>query len=76
MTPVMPPPPQEENARTASSGSATSKSSLPAIFGVYDGHSGPDCSRYVCDNLFRNLEENIQESGSFRGAASEGVAAG
>jgi len=24
--------------------------------GVYDGHGGPDCSRYVCDNLFRNLQ--------------------
>ncbi|KAL5146396.1 Signal peptide peptidase-like 2 [Glycine soja] len=24
---------------------------------VYDGHGGPDCSRYVCDNLFHNLQE-------------------
>ncbi|KAL2341659.1 hypothetical protein Fmac_009599 [Flemingia macrophylla] len=26
------------------------------FLGVYDGHGGPDCSRYVCDNLFRNLQ--------------------
>ncbi|KAI4311081.1 hypothetical protein MLD38_036011 [Melastoma candidum] len=24
--------------------------------GVYDGHGGPDASRYVCDNLFRNFQ--------------------
>lgn len=23
--------------------------------GVYDGHGGPDASRFICDHLFRNL---------------------
>ncbi|RDX96236.1 putative protein phosphatase 2C 42 [Mucuna pruriens] len=32
--------------------------------GVYDGHGGPDCSRYVCDNLFRNLQAILAESHS------------
>ncbi|KAK7332679.1 hypothetical protein VNO80_29434 [Phaseolus coccineus] len=32
--------------------------------GVYDGHGGPDCSRYVCDNLFRNLQAILAESQS------------
>ncbi|KAH1109412.1 hypothetical protein AAZX31_04G021700 [Glycine max] len=27
------------------------------FIGIYDGHGGPDCSCYVCDNLFRNLQE-------------------
>ncbi|XP_028207035.1 probable protein phosphatase 2C 42 [Glycine soja] len=31
------------------------------FIGVYDDHSGPDCSRYVCDNLFRNLEGVCRE---------------
>ncbi|XP_027359253.1 probable protein phosphatase 2C 42 isoform X2 [Abrus precatorius] len=32
--------------------------------GVYDGHGGPDASRYVCDNLFRNLQAILAESRS------------
>ncbi|CAJ1978101.1 unnamed protein product [Sphenostylis stenocarpa] len=32
--------------------------------GVYDGHDGPDCSRYVCDNLFCNLQAILAESQS------------
>lgn len=26
--------------------------------GVYDGHGGPETSRYVCDNLFQHLKRN------------------
>ncbi|KAL2341658.1 hypothetical protein Fmac_009598 [Flemingia macrophylla] len=29
------------------------------FLGVYDGHGGPDCSRYVCDNLLRNLQGKV-----------------
>ncbi|XP_047311511.1 probable protein phosphatase 2C 42 [Impatiens glandulifera] len=25
--------------------------------GIYDGHGGPEASRYVCDHLFRNIQE-------------------
>ncbi|CAJ1971784.1 unnamed protein product [Sphenostylis stenocarpa] len=32
--------------------------------GVYDGHGGPDCSQYVCDDLFRNLQAILAESQS------------
>ncbi|CAJ1831917.1 unnamed protein product [Sphenostylis stenocarpa] len=32
--------------------------------GVYNGHDGPDYSRYVCDNLFRNLQAILAESQS------------
>ncbi|RZB90446.1 GDSL esterase/lipase [Glycine soja] len=35
-----------------------------SFVGVYDGHGGPDCSRYVCDNLFRNLQAILAESQS------------
>ncbi|KAL4592417.1 hypothetical protein LXL04_005411 [Taraxacum kok-saghyz] len=27
--------------------------------GVYDGHGGPDCARYVCDNLFKHFQANL-----------------
>ncbi|KAI3743645.1 hypothetical protein L1987_61356 [Smallanthus sonchifolius] len=30
--------------------------SFGTFVGVYDGHGGPDVARYVCDNLFRNLQ--------------------
>ena len=26
--------------------------------GVYDGHGGPETSRYICDNLFQHLKRN------------------
>lgn len=26
--------------------------------GVYDGHGGPETSRYICDNLFQHLKSN------------------
>lgn len=26
--------------------------------GVYDGHGGPETSRYVCDHLFQHLKRN------------------
>lgn len=29
---------------------------LGTFVGVYDGHGGPDASRYVCDHLFRNFQ--------------------
>lgn len=27
--------------------------------GVYDGHGGPDVARYVCDNLFKHFQANL-----------------
>ncbi|XP_057957342.1 probable protein phosphatase 2C 42 [Malania oleifera] len=30
--------------------------------GVYDGHGGPEASRYVCDNLFRHFQAISAES--------------
>ncbi|XP_025694483.1 probable protein phosphatase 2C 42 isoform X2 [Arachis hypogaea] len=35
---------------------------LGTFVGVYDGHGGPDASRYVCDNLFRNFQAASAES--------------
>ncbi|KGN59444.2 probable protein phosphatase 2C 68 [Cucumis sativus] len=32
--------------------------------GVYDGHGGPDASRFICDHLFRNLMRLAQENGN------------
>lgn len=29
---------------------------LGTFVGVYDGHGGPDASRYVCDHLFPNFQ--------------------
>ncbi|KAH7677850.1 pyruvate dehydrogenase phosphatase protein [Dioscorea alata] len=31
--------------------------------GVYDGHGGPETSRFICDNLFNNLKEFASEQG-------------
>lgn len=28
------------------------------FIGVYDGHGGPETSRYVCDHLFQHLKSN------------------
>ncbi|MED6150597.1 hypothetical protein PIB30_073872 [Stylosanthes scabra] len=35
---------------------------LGTFVGVYDGHGGPDASRYVCDNLFRNFQAASADS--------------
>ncbi|XP_022935103.1 probable protein phosphatase 2C 68 [Cucurbita moschata] len=35
--------------------------------GVYDGHGGPDASRFICDHLFKNLMKLAQESGDITG---------
>ncbi|KAB1216453.1 putative protein phosphatase 2C 43 [Morella rubra] len=32
--------------------------------GVYDGHGGPEASRYVCDHLFLHLVKLAQENGT------------
>ncbi|XP_022158346.1 probable protein phosphatase 2C 68 [Momordica charantia] len=32
--------------------------------GVYDGHGGPDASRFICDHLFKNLMRLAQENGT------------
>ncbi|OAY43121.1 probable protein phosphatase 2C 68 isoform X2 [Manihot esculenta] len=37
--------------------------------GVYDGHGGPDASRFICDHLFKNLTRLARE----RGAISEEI---
>lgn len=29
---------------------------LGTFVGVYDGHGGPDASRFVCDHLFRHFQ--------------------
>lgn len=29
---------------------------LGTFVGIYDGHGGPEASRYVCDHLFRNFQ--------------------
>ncbi|KAL3625512.1 hypothetical protein CASFOL_030966 [Castilleja foliolosa] len=35
-----------------------------AIFvGVYDGHGGPEASRYICDHMFRHLLRLARENG-------------
>ncbi|KAF2310294.1 hypothetical protein GH714_007617 [Hevea brasiliensis] len=31
--------------------------SFGTFVGVYDGHGGPDASRYVCDRLFRHFQD-------------------
>ncbi|KAK9057686.1 hypothetical protein SSX86_022522 [Deinandra increscens subsp. villosa] len=31
--------------------------------GVYDGHGGPEASRYICDHFFSHLIRNVQEKG-------------
>ncbi|XP_028753591.1 probable protein phosphatase 2C 42 [Neltuma alba] len=35
---------------------------LGTFVGVYDGHGGPDASRYVCDHLFRNFQAIAAQS--------------
>ncbi|KAF7837704.1 putative protein phosphatase 2C 42 isoform X1 [Senna tora] len=35
---------------------------LGTFVGIYDGHGGPDASRYVCDHLFRNFRAISEES--------------
>ena len=30
--------------------------SFGTFVGVYDGHGGPEASRYVCDHLFRHFQ--------------------
>ncbi|KAK4257894.1 hypothetical protein QN277_007422 [Acacia crassicarpa] len=35
---------------------------LGTFVGVYDGHGGPDASRYVCDHLFRNFQAITEQS--------------
>ncbi|XP_030926427.1 probable protein phosphatase 2C 25 [Quercus lobata] len=32
--------------------------------GVYDGHGGPDASRYICDHLFLHLVRHARENGT------------
>ncbi|KAF7145708.1 hypothetical protein RHSIM_Rhsim04G0096700 [Rhododendron simsii] len=32
--------------------------------GVYDGHGGPDASRFICDHLFRHLIRFAQQKGT------------
>ncbi|MQM13862.1 hypothetical protein Taro_046789 [Colocasia esculenta] len=32
--------------------------------GVYDGHGGPDASRFIADHLFLNLMRSVRESGT------------
>ncbi|XAR70035.1 Phosphoprotein phosphatase [Bertholletia excelsa] len=32
--------------------------------GVYDGHGGPEASRFICDHLFRNLIRLAQQDGT------------
>lgn len=43
--------------------------SFGTFVGVYDGHGGPDASRYVCDHLFRHFQGRLlfkfHESSSF-----------
>ncbi|XP_020228053.1 probable protein phosphatase 2C 42 [Cajanus cajan] len=36
---------------------------LGTFIGIYDGHGGPDASRYVCDHLFRHFQAILAESG-------------
>ncbi|KAK1428812.1 hypothetical protein QVD17_17652 [Tagetes erecta] len=31
--------------------------------GVYDGHGGPEASRYICDKLFSHIIRTVQEKG-------------
>ncbi|KAJ0028228.1 hypothetical protein Pint_36427 [Pistacia integerrima] len=33
--------------------------------GVYDGHGGPEASRFICDNLFLHLMRLARENGAF-----------
>ncbi|GLT88311.1 hypothetical protein SLE2022_063430 [Rubroshorea leprosula] len=35
------------------------------LVGIYDGHSGPDASRYIADNLCRNLTRLVRENRTF-----------
>ncbi|BAT77044.1 hypothetical protein LR48_Vigan01g297700 [Vigna angularis] len=35
---------------------------LGTFVGIYDGHGGPDASRYVCDHLFRHFQATSAES--------------
>ncbi|KAG4929414.1 hypothetical protein AAZX31_17G033500 [Glycine max] len=35
---------------------------LGTFVGIYDGHGGPDASRYVCDHLFRHFQAISAES--------------
>lgn len=34
------------------------------FIGVYDGHGGPETSRYICDSLFQNLKRMQHDSGA------------
>ncbi|KAK1411738.1 hypothetical protein QVD17_32431 [Tagetes erecta] len=36
-------------------------SSFGTFVGVYDGHGGPHAARYVCDNLYNNLQAQASE---------------
>jgi len=35
---------------------------LGTFVGIYDGHGGPDASRYVCDHLFRHFQGSSFET--------------
>ncbi|KAJ1395275.1 hypothetical protein SESBI_15585 [Sesbania bispinosa] len=35
---------------------------LGTFVGIYDGHGGPDASRYICDHLFRHFQAISAES--------------
>ena len=32
------------------------------FIGIYDGHGGPETSRYICDNLFQHLKRIVYNS--------------
>ncbi|KAG7015286.1 putative protein phosphatase 2C 60, partial [Cucurbita argyrosperma subsp. argyrosperma] len=55
-----------EDQSQIESGSLSSDESGPfgTFVGVYDGHGGPETSRYVCDHLFQHLKRFTSEQDS------------
>ncbi|KAL1559590.1 [pyruvate dehydrogenase (acetyl-transferring)]-phosphatase [Salvia divinorum] len=55
-----------EGRTTRFSGPKISRSIQTArhFVGVYDGHGGPEASRYICDHFFNNLIRLAQENGA------------
>ncbi|CAN6576460.1 unnamed protein product [Malus baccata var. baccata] len=51
----------EDQSQIESGPLCTTKSGLGTFVGVYDGHGGPEASRYVNENLFRNLKRIAAE---------------
>ncbi|XP_022135965.1 probable protein phosphatase 2C 46 [Momordica charantia] len=58
-----------EDQSQIESGSLSSLESGPrgTFVGVYDGHGGPETSRYICDHLFQHLKRFTSEQDSMSG---------